>query len=233
MSAQKTVVITGAASGIGRAAARKFLALGHAVIGLDINADLPSEVPLIALDLREEASVKAAASTAVARLGHIDILVNCAGADGEAPLPALNIEDFDRIFGVNVRGMFLMTREMIPHIPKGGRIINVASELGFLGRAQMSCYCATKGAVIAATRSWAREFAPDIQVNAVAPGPTNTPFLHFDTIPEELRQEELGNPMQRIGEPDEVAAAIVFLASPEATFITGQCINVDGGAAMH
>ncbi|GAN80333.1 SDR family NAD(P)-dependent oxidoreductase [Acidocella aminolytica] len=233
MSEVKTIVVTGAASGIGRAASRKFLAAGHKVIGLDINTGEDAVVPLIAVDLRDEASVKAAVAEVVEQLGHIDILVNCAGTDGEAPLPELDINDFDRIFGVNIRGMFLMTRETIRHIPKGGRIINVASELGFLGRAQMSCYCATKGAVIAATRAWAREFAPGIQVNAVAPGPTNTPLLHFDAIPESLRQEEMSNPMKRIGEPEEVAAAIIFLASPEATFITGQCINVDGGSAMH
>jgi len=229
----RRVLITGAASGIGRAAALNFVRAGDHVVGLDINVGAEPGLELVQADLRDETAVIAAVAAAITGLGGLDVLVNCAGTDGEGPLAELNIADFDRIFAVNVRGMVLVTREAIRHLQPGGRIINVASELGFLGRARMGCYCATKGAVIALTRSWAREFAPHILVNAVAPGPTNTPLLHFDTIPESLRQEELGNPLGRIGEPEEVAAAIVFLASPEATFITGQCINVDGGAAMH
>lgn len=229
----RRILITGAASGIARAAALKFIRAGDHVVGLDINAGTENDIELIQVDLRDEIAVIAAVADAILALGGLDVLINCAGTDGEAPLAELNIADFDRIFAVNVRGMVLVTRESVKHLRPGSRIINVASELGFLGRARMGCYCATKGAVISLTRSWAREFAPDILVNAVAPGPTNTPLLHFDTIPETLRQEELGNPLGRIGEPEEVAAAIVFLASPEATFITGQCINVDGGAAMH
>ncbi len=226
-----SVLITGAASGIGCAAAARFAAEGHNVIGIDINTLGP--VPILPTDLRDEGAVIAQVGAAAARLGGLDVLVNCAGTDGEAPLGALDIAAFDRIFSVNGRGMILVTREALPHLRHGGSIINVASELGFLGRAEMGCYCASKGAVIALTRSWAREFAVTLRVNAVAPGPTDTPMLRFDTIPESLRQEELSNPMGRIGKPQEVAAAILFLASRDATFITGQCLNVDGGAAMH
>jgi 3-oxoacyl-[acyl-carrier protein] reductase len=223
------VIVTGAASGIGRATAARFAADGHSVVGIDINSDLAHAVPILHADLCDEQSIVAVVGEAARRLGGIDVLVNCAGTDGESPLKTLDIADFDRIISVNVRGMILVTREALAHLRPGGRIVNVASELGFLGRAEMGCYCA----VIALTRSWARELAPHFRVNAVAPGPTDTPMLRFDTISESLRQEELSNPMGRIGKPEEVAAAILFLASSDATFITGQCINVDGGAAMH
>jgi 3-oxoacyl-[acyl-carrier protein] reductase len=126
-----------------------------------------------------------------------------------------------------------VAREVLKAMPPGGRIINIASELAFLGRGGASGYCATKGAMLSLTRSWARELAPDIVVNAVAPGPIDTPLLGFDRMSPEQRALEVDNPLRRIGRPEEVAAAILFLASPTTNFMTGQCISVDGGAAMH
>src|SRR6202020_2266169 len=108
--------------------------------------------------------------------GTIDIVVNCAGIERDAPLAELEVVDLDRMFAVNVRGTVLVSRETLRFMPDGGRIINVASELAFLGRAGSSGYAATKGAVLSLGRSWARELAPRILVNTIAPGPTDTPL---------------------------------------------------------
>jgi 3-oxoacyl-[acyl-carrier protein] reductase len=125
-----------------------------------------------------------------------------------------------------------VTRACLPHFRQGARVINLASELARLGRSGSSAYSATKGAILSLTRSWAREFAPRILVNAVAPGPTDTPLLHFDTLSPTIQALELSNPLRRIGKPQEIAEAILFLAGPGASFMTGQCVGVDGGAAM-
>lgn len=231
--AGRRALITGVSSGIAFATARAFVEAGAMVRGIDRTVLDEPVVPTHRADLRVESEVVAAVADAAAVLGGIDILVNCAGVDGEASLAELDMADFDRIYAVNVRGPAIMARESLRHMGEGGRIVNIASELGFLGRANYGCYCASKGAVIAMTRAWARELAPRILVNAVAPGPTDTPLLHWDEISEELRREETGNPMGRVGRPEEVAAAILFLAGPGAGFVTGQCINVDGGSAMH
>lgn len=130
--------------------------------------------------------------------------------------------------------MFLVGREAIRAMSRqgGGRVINVASELAYLGRENCSVYCASKGGVLSMTRSWAREFAPRILVNAIAPGPTDTPMLGpGSTSPETLAKEAL-NPLGRIAQPEEIAATAVFLAGPGATFMTEQCISPNGGAAM-
>jgi 3-oxoacyl-[acyl-carrier protein] reductase len=131
-----------------------------------------------------------------------------------------------------VRGAILVTREALPHLGEGSRIINLASDLAYLGRPNASVYCASKAAVLALTRSWARELAPRILVNAVAPGPTDTPLLGFASLTPEQQATETAHPLGRIGKPEEVAAAILFLAGPGATLFTGQCLGANGGATM-
>jgi 3-oxoacyl-[acyl-carrier protein] reductase len=226
------ILVTGAASGIGLATVRAFAAAGAQVIGLDI-APPPPDIACIKADLSDLAAIEQAVAEAAMRLGGIDCLVNSAGVEHDATLAQLDVAAFDKMLAINLRGPVLVTRASLPHFADGGSIINIASELGFLGRAGASGYCATKGAIITLTRSWARELGPRLRVNAVAPGPIDTPLLNFAGMSQGLQQTEISNPLGRIGKPEEVAAMILFLAGSGASFITGQCFSVDGGAAMH
>ena len=228
----KRALVTGAASGIGRASALALIEAGATVIGLDLKAS-EGAFPILACDLASESAIIAAVRQGAERMGGYDILVNNAGILREEPLANLTADHIDQMFAVNVRGAILVAREVLPHLADGGRIINIASELASLGRAGASVYVATKAALIGLTRSWARELSPRILVNAVAPGPTDTPLLGFDAMTEAQKAMESNNPMGRIGRPEEVAAAVVFLAGPGATFFTGQCLGANGGAAMN
>lgn len=228
----KRALVTGAASGIGLATALALQEAGAAVVGLDLKASAGA-FPILACDLAVEAQIVEAVAKGAEVLGGYDILVNNAGILQELPLASLTASHIDLMFAVNVRGALLVAREVLPHLPEGGRIINIVSELAYLGRAGGSVYAGTKAAMIGVTRSWARELGPGILVNAVAPGPTDTPLLGFDRLTDAQKAAETTNPMGRIGRPEEVAAAVVFLAGPGATFFTGQCLGANGGAAMN
>ena len=229
-------VVTGAASGIGAATVQELAAQGARVAGIDRR---PCTVPegglaLIA-DVSSEPEVLAA-FTALDAAGEVpDIVVNCAGIIIERPLTRMTLEEFERIMRVNLRGCFLVGREAVIRMRgagRGGRVINIASELAHLGRADYSAYCASKAAVIGLTRSWARELAPDILVNAVAPGPVDTPMLSRENMSPEVVAQESDLPLGRIGQPEEIASVIAFLAGPGASYVTGQTFGPNGGAVM-
>ena len=227
----KRILITGAAKGIGHATATMFAEAGASVVGLDLE---DSRIPLriMRCDLTREADIISAVAAAAAELGGIDVLVNNAGIMQESAIEAITADHIDRHLAINVRGAILVTREVLSHFGDGSRIINISSELAYLGRANASVYCATKAAILGLTRSWARELAPRILVNAVAPGPTDTPLLAFDTLTAEQKALETAHPLGRIGRPEEIASAVLFLAGSGATFFTGQCLGANGGAAM-
>lgn len=246
LAGQKAIV-TGAASGIGRGIASALAGEGMQVAILDRAAAEVSEAVVASIraaggdafavqaDVSEEASAVAAVTGAARRMGGLDLLVNSAGVIADGPLLETPVAVFDRIMAVNVRGTFIVGREAlrIMSAQGRGRVINISSELALLGREQFSPYCASKGAVLSMTRSWAREFAPHILVNAIAPGPTDTPMLDIEHMSPEWRKKEENNPLGRIARVEEIAAVAVFLAGPGATFITGQCISPNGGAAMY
>jgi 3-oxoacyl-[acyl-carrier protein] reductase len=242
----RRALVTGAASGIGRAIALAFAAEGARVAVVDRTPQKKIEAVVaevgtaggqafaLRADVAEEAQVLSLFEAVSGRFGGLDILVNNAGILIEKPLLETTAEDFDRLIGVNLRGAFLVGREAL-RIMAGqgeGRVINVASELAYLGRENCSVYCASKGGVLSMTRAWAREFAPDILVNAIAPGPTDTAMLGPGSTSPETLAKEAQNPLGRIGRPEEIASAAVFLAGPGATFMTGQCVSPNGGAAM-
>ena len=233
--AGQRVLVTGAAAGIGRAVATAFSAAGATVAVFD------REPPGIAYplsvrgDVADESDVLRLFQSIDASLGGLDAVVQCAGIQVIQPLLETSVEQFDRVIGINARGTFLIGRESIRRMQSQARgcVINIASELAYLGRARYSAYCASKGAVLSMTRAWAREFAPNIRVNAIAPGPIDTQMVSLECMTEnEIAEEMRGLPLGRIGQPHEVAATALFLAGSGGSYYTGQCLSPSGGAIM-
>ncbi len=240
----KTALVTGGARGIGAAVAKAFAAEGAAVAityhehgaqASSVVADVVAaggRIAAIKADVAAEEDAIRSVQETLVRFGSLDILVNNAGVILEKPLLETTAADFDWLMSINLRGTFMTGREAIRHmvIVGGGRIINIASDLGYFGREQFSVYCASKAAILNLTKSWAKEFAPSILVNAIAPGPIDTDMLDLANMSPEWRKKEEMIPMARIGRVEEVAEAALFLAS--ATFMTGQTIDPNGGSVM-
>jgi NAD(P)-dependent dehydrogenase (short-subunit alcohol dehydrogenase family) len=247
--AGRVAIVTGAASGIGRASAQRFAAEGAAVLVADRAEDTGNvtvaairarggRADFVRADVTREADVTAMVEAAVARFGRLDILFNNAGVGAYVPFEDPAPADWDRILDVDLRSVYLGCRAALPHLRRsgGGVILNTASQSGLQGQPMNQAYCAAKAGVILFTRSLARELAREnIRVNCICPGGTDTPLLHGYLGSVESPAEavaELGTrlPMGRVARPEEVAAAALFLVSDDASYVTGVALPVDGGA---
>ena len=240
----RVALVTGAASGMGAATARELAGGGADVVVVDRNEALAVEVanaigsqpPLIG-DVGDADFCQRAVDTAVDRHGRLDVLVNAAGIIVRADGPGTSDDDWQRIFDVNVAGVFYLSRAAVAVMKKqrSGAIVNFGSIWGDVGAAGVLAYCATKGAVHQITRSMALDHAEDgIRINAVAPGEVNTPMLAFgrDKAPSAEDLQKLADatiPMKRLAEPVEIARVVAFLASDAASYMTGAIVPVDAG----
>ncbi len=250
----RTVLVTGGATGIGRAIVEAFAEQGDRTIVADIDAERAAEVAAqvghgsfaIRLDVGAIDTVEGIIHEAAERAGRIDVLANNAGVFDMAPLLEIMPSSFERLFRVNVYGMFFVLQavaRLMVRDGRGGRIINTASQAGRCGQAASAVYAASKAAVISLTQAAALALIKDhVRVNAIAPGVTDTEM--YDRIDalyalqyglpsgEKKREVGLGVPYGRMASPREIAAAVVFLASDAAEYIVGQTLNVDGGLVL-
>ena len=243
----RTALVTGGASGIGAATARRLAAEGARVAIGDVNEEgaraVAGELDGFGckLDVTDTGSVRAAVAAIGDRLGEVDVLVNNAGTDLFSYFVNTDEGMWDFVLGVNLRGVLAVTHAVLPGMQerRSGTIVNVASEAGRVGSQGSSIYSAAKAGVIGFTKAIARESARyRVRCNAVAPGPIETPLLNaapelLGELGERLKQGMVNQTvMRRSGEPEEVAAAIAFLASEDASYVTGQTLNVSGGLSM-
>ncbi|WP_327353737.1 SDR family NAD(P)-dependent oxidoreductase [Streptomyces sp. NBC_01304] len=239
--AGKSAIVTGAKRGLGHAIAERFIKEGATVVMSDV-LDATDEAKQLGghftkCDVSDEAQVKALIEHTLKTHGGLDILVNNAGIEFAKTILDTTVEEWDRLMGVNMRGVFLCSKHAIPAMTEngGGTIVNIASELGLVGDAGVAAYCASKGGVIQLTKATAIDHAKaGIRVNALCPGPIQTELLEVvfqaDPDPEGLRKkfEEL-TLLGRLGRPDEVASAALFLASDQSSNMTGANLVLDGG----
>ena len=236
-------LITGAASGMGAATAREFAATGGQVAIVDRNETLARQVadeikadqPIIG-DVSDSAFCRQAVDLTLERYGRLDVLVNAAGIIVRASGELTTDEQWQRIIGVNLNGVFFMSRAAIPPMKQQGRgaIVNFGSIWGEVGSAGVAAYCATKGGVHLLTKAMALDHVKDgIRINAVCPGEVNTPMLqserHEPVTPEMLQKVADTVPMGRLAEPVEIAHVVLFLASDAASYMTGSLVTVDAG----
>ena len=251
---EKVVIVTGAAAGIGRATALRFAREGGRVAGFDVDqarsAGLVEAIQVAGgqslfarVNVAETASVEAGVAAVVERWGRIDVLVNNAGILRDAQLvkwkdgalaASMSDEAWEAVIGVNLRGVFHCTRAVVPHMIRagGGVILNASSVVGLYGNFGQTNYVASKAGVVGMTRTWARELGRHkIRVNAVAPGYVATEILK--AMPQKILDSMVEHtPLGRIGEPDDIANAYAWLASDQASFVTGHCLSVDGGVVV-
>ena len=242
----KTALVTGAGSGIGKAIADTFAGEGARVALADVNRAaaqsaaraIGNDAVAVHCDVTKRADIGAAVAETLSAFGALDILVNNAGAThSNKPMLEIGEEEYDRIFAINVKGLFQFCQAVVPHFRKngGGVIINIGSTAGLRPRPGLSAYNATKGAVHTLTKSLAVELAPDrIRVCAIAPVATDTPLLPSFLGPAPGQREKFIStvPLGRLAQPQDIADAALFLASTDADFVTGNIVEVDGGRCI-
>lgn len=241
----KTAVVTGASSGIGRAIAEAMAEAGAnlVLVGRDaarlrgtveaVTARGVKAEPVV-VELTADEAPAAIVDAAVKRFGGLHVLVNCAGIFEPQPFETQPLASFDRQMAVNVRAPFALTQAALPYLRPGGAVVNISSIAGYSGFPQSAAYCASKGAVELMTRALAAELGPmGVRVNCVAPGNIRTPMNagQFAASREYEKSLEEKTPLGRIGETEDIAAAVVYLASPAAKFVNGASWLVDGGWA--
>ncbi len=243
--ANKVALVTGAAQGIGKAIALLLARNGADIVVSDINFEKAEETAreveglgrkamACKVDVAKWDEVERMVEEVIARFGRVDILVNNAGIARDRLILRMTEEDWDTVLNINLKGTFNCTKAVVRHMSKqrSGKIVNIASVVGEMGNVGQGNYAASKAGVIGFTKTVAREFAQrGINVNAIAPGYIETPMT--DALPDKVK-EELRRliPMDRLGKPEDVAEAVLFLVSESANYITGQVLNVNGGIYM-
>jgi len=244
----RVALVTGGGSGIGRAICVALAEAGHRVAVADIDQrsaaataeSIGSSALTVAMDITNGASVTDGVSKVHQEFGAVEILVNCAGWDELKPFTATDEEFWERVIDINFKGMLRTVHACVPHMTEAGwgRIINISSDAARVGSSMEAVYSGAKGAVISFTKTIARESARSgVTANVVCPGPTDTPLLDgiiaaSDNGEKVMNAMARAVPMKRVGQPDEVAAAVMFFASDGAGFTTGQTISVSGGLTM-
>lgn len=234
----RTVIVTGAGSGIGAEMAARFKQEGGVVFAADVDVSgVPEGCTAIKTDVSNEADIGRLISRSVDETGRIDVLCNNAGIGSTSDPVSCTVEEWDRVFAVNARGVFLGTKFALPHMldQGSGAIVNTASAAGLIGLRDRAAYCASKGAVISFTKQVAVQYAgTGVRCNCICPGTVDSPWvarlLEASDDPEATRAALVARqPMGRLGEPWEIAAAALYLASDEAAFVSGSALVIDGG----
>jgi len=230
----KIVIVTGGSSGIGKRIAERFTDEGAKVITVSKDGD--SNDMHVNVDVRRDKDVKKLIEEVASKHGQVDIVVNSAGiySQEQYDIPNLSVEDFDDQMNINFKGIFLTTKYALPYLLKSkGNIVNISSALGLVPEKESSVYCASKAAVNMFTKTTALNYADKgVRINAVCPGPIDTPMLNNNISDDEMSDYLNENPMKRVGTTDEVASLVLFLASSEASYMTGGLHTVDGGESL-